>query len=60
MNKQERKLKGQYKFKKRIRKGLHVSNLNKYRTTSTPCSCFVCSPGKIEEKAKYRLNKFKK
>ncbi len=28
--------------------------------TGTPCSCHMCSPGKVEEKAKYRLNKFRK
>lgn len=26
----------------------------------TPCSCASCSPGKVEEKAKYRYNKFNK
>lgn len=33
---------------------------NSLRTTGTPCSCPLCSPGKVEDKAKYRLNKFKK
>lgn len=35
-------------------------NFNCYRTTGKPCSCPNCSPGKIEEKSKYRLNKFRK
>jgi len=33
---------------------------NSLRSTGTPCSCHMCSPGKVEEKAKYRLNKFRK
>jgi hypothetical protein len=36
------------------------TNFNCYRSTGKPCSCASCSPGKVEEKAKYRLNKFKK
>ncbi len=76
MNKQERKLKGQAKFKKRLKnygidelifkdgwgntkRGVKV-NFNCYRTTGKPCSCASCSPGKVEEKAKYRYNKFNK
>jgi hypothetical protein len=76
MNKQERKLKGQAKFNKRLKnygitqevfingtsytnRGVQV-NFNCYRTTGKPCSCAGCSPGKVEEKAKYRLNKFNK
>jgi hypothetical protein len=76
MNKQERKLKGQAKFKKRLKNyGIiqdifdngwgnnprnKLINFNCYRTTGKPCSCIMCSPGKIEEKAKYRFNKFDK
>lgn len=76
MNKHERILKGQAKFKKRLKNygitqeifkdgwGINsrnkLINFNCYRTTGTPCSCAGCSPGKIEEKAKYRLNKFDK
>jgi hypothetical protein len=76
MNKQERKLKGQAKFKKRLQnyginqdifengwgttnRGVKV-NFNCYRTTGKPCSCAGCSPGKVEEKAKYKYNKFNK
>lgn len=68
MNKQERKLKGIYKFKKRLEnngltpkeifklesKGIKL-NLNCYRTTGKPCSCISCSPGKLEEKYKYKV-----
>lgn len=67
MNKQERKLKGFHKFKKRLKNftydvGVNITNAsyNALRSTGTPCSCPVCSPGKVEEKAKYRLNKFNK
>lgn len=68
MNKQERKLKKFYKFKKRIKllikKGIknititHSKNsnvpFNCYRTTGKPCSCYMCSPGKLGEKDKYK------
>lgn len=59
MNKQERKLKGLAKYKKRL-KAHRISGTNSYiyKTTGKPCSCAMCSPGKVEEKAKYRLNKF--
>ena len=65
MDKQERKLKGLYKFKKRL---INMNNCSKirnrqdyaYKTTGKPCSCAICSPGKVEEKAKYRYNKFNK
>tara|TARA_R110000851_G_scaffold274975_1_gene427540 strand:- start:943 stop:1089 length:147 start_codon:yes stop_codon:yes gene_type:complete len=33
-------------------------NVTCFKTTGTPCSCVGCSPGKVEEKAKYRNNKF--
>lgn len=75
MNKQERKLKGQAKFKKRlknygitdkilengwgnVKNSNSKTNFNCYRTTGKPCSCDGCSPGKREEKAKYKNNKF--
>jgi hypothetical protein len=57
MNKRERFLKGKYKQISRIKK--HCINLNgdlpiKYiyrlKTTGTPCSCAMCSPGKIVAK----------
>lgn len=67
MNKEERKLKGKTKFKKRLKNycynvvgSLRNRTINVLKTTGTPCSCAMCSPGKIEEKAKYRLNKFNK
>jgi hypothetical protein len=65
MNKQERKLKGIYKFKKRLNNLNNCSKLRNrqdytYKTTGKPCSCPICSPGKVEDKAKYRYNKFNK
>jgi len=60
-NKKERQLKGYYKFKKRLQNyGLSVHNGYKLKNTCKPCSCAMCSPGRVEEKAKYRLNKFNK
>ena len=67
MDKQERKLKGQAKFKKRFKNfcynvggDLRDRTINVLKSTGTPCSCAMCSPGKVEEKEKYRLNKFNK
>lgn len=66
MNKLERRLKGKYKFKKRLANYQHTilnpkgARYHALRTTGKPCSCWMCSPGKVEEKAKYRLNKFNK
>lgn len=70
MNKQERKLIAQKKFKKRLKNygittevykdGSSITkrgilvNFNCYRTTGKPCSCTNCSPGKVKEKAKYK------
>ena len=63
MNKLERKRKGYFKFLKRIKvhgfskstlSNNNMHNLHAFKTTGTPCSCPICSPGKIEEKAKYR------
>jgi hypothetical protein len=68
MNKLERRLKGEAKFKKRLenigitsqvinewkRKGVKY-NLNCYKSTGKPCSCASCSPNKRKEvKAKYK------
>ncbi len=58
MNKRERWLKGNLKFKKRIKVlGLDFNNspYNCYRTTGKPCSCPMCSPGKLGEKKKYKV-----
>ncbi len=69
MNKLERKLKGQAKFKKRLnqigitkkvidawdQKGISYK-LNCYKSTGKPCSCNMCSPNKRKEvKAKYKV-----
>lgn len=55
MNKQERRDKGNFKYLKRL-KNLNIKGGNiSYKTTGKPCSCAMCSPGKIEDKAKYRL-----
>lgn len=72
MNKYERILKGKAKFKKRLenngftsetfekakKRGI-ILNVNCYRTTGTPCSCYLCSPGKFKEKSKYKYDKNK-
>jgi len=64
MNKRERWLKGNFKFKKRL-KNLRLSlndpnsNYNCYRTTGKPCSCPMCSPSKLGDKRKYKV-KYKK
>lgn len=58
MNKRERWLKGNFKFKKRIKSlGLNLDEFshNCYRTTGKPCSCPMCSPGKLGEKKKYKV-----
>lgn len=73
MNKQIRKEIGQKKYKKRlVNNGITELvkqkildrgaqyNFYAYKTTGKPCSCANCSPAKIEEKAKYRFNKFNK
>jgi len=65
MNKLERRTKGNFKFKKRLKNlSIHRKLRNRqychYKTTGKPCSCAMCSPGRVEEKAKYRLNKFNK
>jgi len=73
MNKQIRKEIGLAKYKKRLaNNGITdevrqkiidrgaTANFYCFKTTGKPCSCANCSPGKIEEKAKYRFNKFNK
>lgn len=58
MNKQERKLKGYYKFKKRLANHNLLKsmtnpewkgNLHAFKTTGKPCSCILCSPSKSGE-----------
>lgn len=50
MNKQERKLKGIYKFKKRIKNyRVQGTNRNLFRNQGKPCSCVMCSPAKTGE-----------
>ncbi|CAL2093666.1 conserved protein of unknown function [Tenacibaculum sp. 190524A05c] len=58
MNKFERRLKGFYKYKKRLR-NYNLKNSENYilKTTGKPCSCYLCSPK--EEKTKYKLSKSK-
>lgn len=72
MNKLERRLKGDVKFKKRLKNvGLTPKALdfqekagikNKlfcYKTTGKPCSCWMCSPKDIKSKYKVKYkNKF--
>lgn len=64
MNKRERRLKGYFKFKKRLKNyGVTEEMLqsdifngfNCYRTTGKPCSCAGCSPGKVGEKPKHKI-----
>lgn len=58
MNKQERKLKGFYKFKKRLANHSLMNsmtnpeskgNIHAFKTTGKPCSCVMCSPAKTGE-----------
>jgi len=59
MNKQERKLKGQTKFKKRLKLyGYKLEDITKpehnlycFKTTGRPCSCHIC------KKPRYKRNK---
>jgi hypothetical protein len=61
MNKQERKLKGLSKFKKRLKNyGYNLEDINKpnynlycFKTTGKPCSCNIC------KKPRYKRNKKK-
>lgn len=60
MNKERRRELGRLKQKKRVKQNLHVNidslpdeekhKLHIYKTTGKPCSCAMCSPGKIEDK----------
>lgn len=70
MNKEERNRRKKQLYKRRLKlNGISENptltdipiNHNAYRTTGKPCSCAMCSPGKVEEKAKYqnKLNKGK-
>lgn len=58
MNKFERRLKGYYKYKKRL-KNYNRSYSDGYilKTTGKPCSCYMCSPK--DEKPKYKFKKNK-
>lgn len=63
MNKLERRLKTEAKFKRRLKLWYPCSktrNRQHYalKTTSTPCSCHLCSNKNQPDKAKYRLNTF--
>lgn len=60
MNKFERRLKGYYKYQKRLKNyGLQGVNHYVLKSTGKPCSCEMCSPGKVEDKAKYQISKNK-
>jgi hypothetical protein len=57
MNKQQRKLKGLFKYKKRLANyGLNIhSKQYVFETTGKPCSCYLCSFKKmgIKETCKF-------
>lgn len=56
MNKLERKLKGYYKYKKRLRNYNLKEEDNHYelKTTGKPCSCWVCKNEKFSRKIKHK------
>jgi hypothetical protein len=62
MDKQERKLKGKYKFIKRLKKyGYKAAdafkenyNLWVFKTTGSPCSCWMCRGDKFNRKIKHK------
>lgn len=62
MNKQERKLKGFHKFKKRLQNfGYKIEDVVKegynlfcFKTTGKPCSCWMCSGQKYNRKQKHK------
>ena len=70
MNKYERNLIGRKKFLKRVKKEVQyfprmykkfgdmscddLKKFNVYRTTSTPCSCSMCSYKKYNRKIKHK------
>lgn len=54
IDKQQRKSIEQRKFKRKLKLN-NAPNIDySYKTTNKPCSCALCSPGKVEDKAKYR------
>lgn len=66
-NKLERKVKGFFKFKKRLfNYGLNHSELNTenkannyaFKTTGKPCSCYMCSGLKYSRNIKHKLKKY--
>lgn len=59
-NKHIRNLIKENNYKQRLKKYGIKGNDYTLKTTGKPCSCAMCSPNKVEEKAKYRLNKFDK
>lgn len=62
MNKQEKKQKGFFKFKKRLQNfGYRIEDIFKkdinlfcLKTTSKPCSCYMCSEPKFNRKIKHK------
>ena len=57
MNKARRFELKMLKFTKRLKQlGLNVKehNVNAYRTTGQPCSCYICSPYKFSRKIKHK------
>lgn len=62
MNKQERKLKGFHKFKKRLQNfGYKIEDVNRpdfnlhaFKTTGKPCSCWMCKGEKFDRKEKHK------
>lgn len=48
MNKEERKLKGKFKYLRRLHH-YGLKNSNALRNTGKPCSCWMCSPGRSGE-----------
>lgn len=62
MNKQERKLKGQAKFKKRLKNyGFTLEDVNKpnynlfsFKTSGRPCSCGICKGEKFNRNKKHK------
>lgn len=59
MNKFERRVKGMFKFKKRLKLWYPCSeqrNNQHYtlKTTSTPCSCYMCSGESYSRKIKHK------
>lgn len=54
MTKQGRKLKGLYKYKKRLRNYRITGNNYAFKTTGKPCSCIFCTD------SKWRVNGEKK